>query len=243
LDETMVKTRNCLAFPERRRRHIVTILTVHLFLSLAAAGPVLLTSQQAQAAGKRTDKREIEARQAFAAGRYQEALDLYAALYADKVHPTYLRNVGRCYQNLKQPDQAINSFRDYLRQAKNLKASERAEIEGYIAEMEELKRSQEEEEAAKAKAAAAAAQPASPTPPTPVPSPVVSDSAAVAPAGGLQLDHQAPAAPPEQTPVYKKAWFWTVVGVAVAGAVVGGLYVGGVFSNSSIDCTASGGCQ
>ena len=98
------------------------------------------------------DSRELKAREAFAAGRYQEALEMFAKLYAETLHPIYLRNIGRCYQNLGEPDQAIISFREYLRKAKNLRAEERAEIEGYIAEMEELKKQKE--------AAATAATPA-----------------------------------------------------------------------------------
>ena len=87
------------------------------------------------------DSRELKAREEFAAGRYQDALDLFAKLYAETLHPIYLRNIGRCYQNLGEPDRAIASFRDYLRKAKSLRAEERKEIEGFIKEMEELKRS------------------------------------------------------------------------------------------------------
>jgi hypothetical protein len=48
------------------------------------------------------DPRELKAREDFAGGRYQEALDLFARLYAESLHPNYLRNIGRCYQNLGQ---------------------------------------------------------------------------------------------------------------------------------------------
>src|SRR5262245_18844882 len=85
------------------------------------------------------DRRELQAREAFAAGRYQEALDIYAKLYAEKLHPNYLRNIGRCYQDMGQPERAISSFRDYLRKAR-VSADERKEIEGFISEMEELKK-------------------------------------------------------------------------------------------------------
>src|SRR3954467_9650437 len=81
----------------------------------------------------------MQASEAFGAGRYQEALDLFVKLYAEKLHPNYLRNIGRCYQNLGEPDKAISSFREYLRKAKGVTPEERAEIDGYIKEMEELK--------------------------------------------------------------------------------------------------------
>jgi hypothetical protein len=195
-------------------------------------GGSFLPAGSVQAAAKHTDKREIEARQAFAAGRYQDALDLYAQLYADKVHPTYLRNIGRCYQNLRQPEKAINAFHDYLRQAKDLPPAERAEIDGYISEMEELQKQE-----------AAAASPAPPAAPPPT-----ALAPTVAPSGRsgadiVQTEQPLPPAPPSPTPFYKKTWFWSVVGVAVVGGVVGGLYAGGVFSKSSIPCSAADGCH
>ena len=80
----------------------------------------MLATRTAMAA----DQRELKAREAFAAQRYQDALDLFAKLYAETLHPIYQRNIGRCYQNMGQPDNAITSFREYLRRAKNLPASE-----------------------------------------------------------------------------------------------------------------------
>ena len=56
------------------------------------------------------------------------------------MHPTYLRNIARCHQNLGDADKAISSFREYLRKARDLPPDQRAEIEGYIAEMEQMKR-------------------------------------------------------------------------------------------------------
>jgi hypothetical protein len=58
----------------------------------------------------------------------------------------------------------------------------------------------------------------------------------------VQIDQPLAPAPSEPTPFYKKAWFWSVVGVAVVGGVVGGLYAGGAFSKSSIPCSAPNGC-
>src|SRR5207248_1136716 len=85
---------------------------------------------------------EMQAREAYAAGNYQEALNLYAKLYAETLHPTYLRNIGRCHQNLGEPEKAIASFREYLRKARELSTDERAEVEGFIHEMEDLQAKQ-----------------------------------------------------------------------------------------------------
>ena len=218
-----------------RKTRSAPVLALHLLLAMATLAATFVPANPAQAATKHTDKREINARQAFAAGRYQEALDLYADLYADRVHPTYLRNIGRCYQNLKQPDKAINAFRDYLRQAKGVSTAERTEVEGYISEMEQMKSQQDE--AAKASAAAAAP----PRPTAPLASPPVAPNPA--PAGTtVQIADRTPAEPAQPAPFYKRGWFWGVVGVAVVAGVVGGLYAGGAFSKSSIACTAPGGC-
>ncbi len=225
-----------LGYRVHRRNHRFASLTaLHLVVVTATMGVMVLPAEPAQAAAKHTDRREIKARQAFASGQYQQALDLYAELYADKVHPTYLRNIGRCYQNLREPEKAINAFHDYLRQAKGLTGAERSEIEGYIKEMEDLQKQQA------AADGAAAAPPPAPAPAVPLVPPVEPDVPAAH--GNILVTNSEPAEPPPTTPFYKKAWFWGVVGVAVAGAVVGGLYAGGVFSKSSIPCAAADGCQ
>ena len=107
------------------------------------------------------DAREVKAREDFAAGRFQEALDIFARLYAETLHPIYLRNIGRCYQNLGKPDRAIATFRDYLRKHTKMSADERKEVEGFIKEMEDMEERQRE----------AAARPAATTAPPPAPVP------------------------------------------------------------------------
>ena len=206
-----------------------------LFLASVTIVGSLWQAPTALAASRKSDKREIEARQAFAAGRYQDALDLFAALYAERPHPTYLRNVGRCYQGLQQPDKAINAFRDYLRQAKDLSVLEKSEIDSYIAEMAALKERQDADKAPP------------PIPPPPViPSPVtVTPAATEAAAAHPNLVQAAPAPQkplPEPEPFYTRGWFWGAVGGAVVLGVVGGLWAGGVFSKTSNHCPAGAVC-
>jgi hypothetical protein len=167
------------------------------------------------------DTRELKAREEFAAGRYQQALDLFAKLYAESLHPTYLRNIGRCYQNLGDPDKAIISFRDYLRKQKSITPEERAEIEGFIAEMEQLKKQR----------AASGASPGAPPPESRSPAPPNDEStiaplpAAPAPkdTGAPETLVSAPATHPtdEASPIYTRWWFWTIVGAAAVGAGLG----------------------
>jgi hypothetical protein len=163
------------------------------------------------------DTREIEARKAYAAGRYKEAVDLYSNLYASTLHPTYLRNIGRCYQNLEDAQLAIQSYREYLRKA-SVTAAERREVEGFIAEMEALKKRQELA-AAPATTMAPAPPPdtVSATAPSPAASATPSPSLAPSSSSSVDLTARSPEPDPPSTPLYTRWWFWTVVGLAVAG--------------------------
>jgi hypothetical protein len=203
---------------------VVSVVTVGIVPANAA------TKAKATTEKKEKDAREMQAREAFAAGSYKEALDIYTKLYASKLHPTYLRNIGRCYQNLGEPDRAIASFREYLRKAKDVSPEERAEVDGYVKEMEDLQR----------KNAAAAAPPPAP-PVAPQPLPVAAPAPALAPAAPLALTQSpAPAPAPEAAPFYKRAWFWGVVGVVVVAGTVGGLWAGGVFTPADNNGCAAG---
>ncbi len=183
-----------------------------------------LTAVAARAAA--ADERELKAREEFAAGRYQEALDLFAKLYAERLHPVYLRNIGRCYQNLGDPDKAVISFRDYLRKHKTIQPDERAEIEGFIVEMEALK-SRKEAEALREARTGAAASTITPVPSAPVPS-------APQPSRAPEAVVTVPSAHPsdESSPVYTRWWFWTLVGAVAVGAAAGIAAATGAFTTT-----------
>jgi hypothetical protein len=194
-----------------------TLLGVLLAVGLVL-GTVRATERSAQAAGQT----ELKAREAFAAGKYDDALELFAKLYAETLHPVYLRNIGRCYQKMQKPDQAIDKFREYLAKEKKLSADERGEIEGYIKEMEDLKTAQARQ-AAQAQQpppgpitpVANTAPPANNTPPptwTPPPSTGAGPSAT--------LVSQAPPPAQKESHFYASPWFWTGVGVVVVGGAV-----------------------
>jgi tetratricopeptide (TPR) repeat protein len=195
------------------------------WLAIAAIGIVwIVGAPSARAAGK--DPREIEGRTLFRKGDYKAALDVFAALYAQSPDPIYLANIGRCHQMLRHPDEAIDSFRDYLRRAKP-RPAEQAEIEGFIREMEALE------------AAQAPSSPISPLPPaTPdaAPPPVRAEAAVPArpapaavsppPAAAVAISRAAPAqSEPRRESVLTTWWFWTAVGAVAAGTVVGAVLV------------------
>jgi hypothetical protein len=145
------------------------------------------------ATARAADPREIDAREAFVTGHYQKALELFGKLYAETLHPTYLRNIARCYQKLGDADHALTTFHDYLRKVPELPARDRAEIDEYVAEMEALKRKQAP------------------------PGPMVPRAATSAPAPAISAP--ALSAPPE-SPHPSRWWLWTGLAVVVAGAAV-----------------------
>ena len=203
------------------------------WLAAVAALALALGAARADAAG---DQRELKAREDFAAGRYQQALDVFAKLYAETLHPTYLRNIGRCYQNLGDADHAITSFREYLRKHKTITPDERAEVEGFIAEMEELQK--------KKAAGASAPHPDSPTAQssTITPLPTAPEPKSSGTPDALVTKPSAPAA--EEPSVFSRWWFWTIVGAAAIGAGIGIAAATGAFTKTQdAGCTPMYNCQ
>ena len=190
---------------------------------------------------------ELNARQAFAAARYDEAIELFARLYAETLNPIYLRNIGRCHQKKREADKAIDAFQDYLAKGKSITASERKEIQGYIKEMQQLRDQQAKEREAQSKQAFVPAPPATTPPATaggttlprsttttvnlnPTPSANGSAYGAPGPAPGspVLLSTSSGDAPPREAhSIYTRWWFWTAVGVVAAGAVVALLVIPG----------------
>jgi len=181
----------------RTRRFAIVLGVLLLATGLAGA---------ARADQARDD--ELKARKLFGAGNFQGALDIYTDLFARNPHPTYMRNIGRCYQNLGEPERAIPAFREYLRTAKDLTPAARTEVEGFIKEMEDLERSR-------------AAPPAATPPPATAPPPKLEappPAAASAPAAGTLTLQSAPPAEASGS-IVSRWWFWTAAAVVVAGAV------------------------
>ena len=207
----------------------------------AVLGAVLVVVLALAGAAQAAPREEKKAIQSFAAGRYDEALEIYAKLYADTLNPVYLRNIGRCHQKLKQPEKAIESFQDYLQKGKNISADEKAEINGYIKDMEALRDEQARQQQAPQPVPVAPAPPGpvQPIPPSPPPAapgpppespgyatqPYTSPYPAPPPAYPPGPDQQPSGTlvaqqPPPSEPVYTKWWFWTIIGAVVVGGVV-----------------------
>ncbi len=196
------------------------------------------------------DQREMRAREAFAVGNYQEALDLFAKLYAEKVHPNYLRNIGRCYQNLGDPDKAISSFTDYLRKAKPLTSDERAEVEGYIKEMEDLKAKRQAGSAPNPAAGGGTlsgtqtgtqVNPVVAAPPLmPVANTTTQSQGTHAPGADLTAVPGSGESTDGDQPVYQRWWFWALIGGAAALGIGVAAATGAFTKTEDAVCPAGG---
>ena len=73
----------------------------------------------------------------FALGKFDEALDEYQQAFDAKPLPGFLYNIGQCYRNLGDYEQAIFSFKKYLKLEPE--ASNKEAVERLIEELEEKK--------------------------------------------------------------------------------------------------------
>ena len=102
-----------------------------LGLSLAClVGPAFAEKPSSRAAAEKAAKK------ACATGDFAKGVDILADLFVDTNDLAYVYNQGRCYQQNNRWEQAISRFREYLRKAKDISESDRAETERQIADCE-----------------------------------------------------------------------------------------------------------
>jgi hypothetical protein len=109
--------------------------------------PALVFSSSAAAADSREDK-ERAAKKACLSGDYAKGVSLLTDLYVDTNDATYIFNQGRCYEQGNRCEEAIVSFREYLRKTKDAGRVSDGRAEQHIAECEELLRKARAEMAA-----------------------------------------------------------------------------------------------
>lgn len=152
------------------------------------------------------------ARAAYAEGRrhydlneFTQALESFKRAYVAFEDPVFLFNIAQCHRQLGNRDDAIKFYRSYLRNQPD--APNRDEVNATIARLEGEIAEQKRRDRQAAEAAKAAAPP--PATAALAPTPTTTTLVATAPA------------PTHRTPVYKKWWLWTIVGVVAAGAAAG----------------------
>jgi tetratricopeptide (TPR) repeat protein len=195
------------------------VMTALVLLTVGAPGRAWSGQQGADAERVRTARAHYEqAVSHYNLDEYAPALAEFREAYRLKPDPSFLFNIAQCHRKLGENTEALDFYRKYLRSLPD--APNRPDVERMIAEL----RARGVEADAAAAAAAAPSVPIAPVPaPTEAPAAGPADSLTIGspPADAVIL---APPAPePGHTPVYRRWWFWTALGVVAAGAVVTGV--------------------
>ncbi len=111
-----------------RAPHVALAL---LLGALAALEPAPAADQDAERAARAHFRR---GETHFAMGRFAAALKEYEAAYELKPLPGFLFNIGQCHRNLGHLEEAVFSFKRYLRLKPD--AANRAAVEELVTELE-----------------------------------------------------------------------------------------------------------
>jgi tetratricopeptide (TPR) repeat protein len=147
----------------------------------------------------------------FAVGEFAEAAIEYQAAYKLKADPALLYNAAQSYRLANNPEKAVILYKNYLQLYPNESNAE--DVRRQITKLRE---------------AIAAAEKAKTSPPTDTNEPKQLPAVTAPPAVTTSSPASEPVAravasapaPRRDTPVYKKWWLWTIVGVVVAGGAV-----------------------
>jgi hypothetical protein len=104
------------------------------WIPVVVAGLMMIASASARAGDSR-EAREREARKACFTGNVDRGVEILVDLYGETGHPNYIYNQARCFERNGKYDQALLSYEDYLRKAKDLGEPERVQVEKSIAEL------------------------------------------------------------------------------------------------------------
>ena len=232
-------------------RRVVPVIT--MLAALAASLPQL---QGIALAAGLDEKGEADAKQAtrlYKQGQYQEAAEIFARLSVDYPDmPIFDRNLGACFYHLRKPEPALSNLRRYLSRRQDIAPDDKAVVDRWIDEMEQLRA---QNAAASAPPALPPALPAPQPPPAEIPaSPAATAPPLAPPAPSPRAAEPAPAAaasippflapseapkpagvdlatspaPADSTevgrPYYKTWWFWTGAAVVVVAGAVTAIY-------------------
>ncbi|MGZ3442643.1 MAG: tetratricopeptide repeat protein [Polyangia bacterium] len=192
-------------------------LALGLVVAVTAAAPPARAADDATAV----------AREAYDKGmahyhleEYDPAIEEWERGFRAKPAPEFLYNIAQAYRLSKRPEKALSFYQKYLRVSPE--AKNRDEVERHIASLKEIVDKQKT-------SAESPPQTTLPTPGTATTTPPPSTSTPSTSTTSTRADL---VAQPETRPVYKKAWFWGVMG-GVAAVVVAGVVVGVVVGTRS----------
>jgi hypothetical protein len=109
-------------------------------LICAVALPAAMSPARAAELDKKGKADAKEAMRFYKEGNYEDAAKVFARLsvnYPDTL--VFVRNLGACYYHLRRWEPAISNLRDYEHRKKDIADDDRAEISGWIGEMERLR--------------------------------------------------------------------------------------------------------
>jgi tetratricopeptide (TPR) repeat protein len=112
---------------------IVRILALFALLFAVAPRSAFADDPAMKAAKRHFDRGE----KLFALGRFDDALDEYQKAFDAKPIPDFLFNIGQCYRNLGDYDQAIFSFKKYLKLEPD--APDKEKVDKLISDLEDKK--------------------------------------------------------------------------------------------------------
>ncbi len=174
-----------------------------LLLCVGLLLPPAAVAAQASPERLRQARRYYErGKAAFELGKFRAALRHYEEAYKVASLPGLLFNIGQCYRNTGEHEKAVFSFRLYLRKVPKAKNREAVlvlirELEATIERERVLKRKRRAEETKRQREEEERRE-------------EERRLAALRARGGKR-----------STPIYKRWWFWTLIGVAAAGAGAG----------------------
>ena len=159
----------------------------------------------------------------YQAQKYEESIPSFQAAYALEPKPGILFNIAQAYRKSGHLREAIQYYDKYLSVDPQIDGDTRKKVDGYLLEARttlaalelEMKRRLAEEKALRERDQTSA-QLVEPPPVVPAPQP--------SPPPALPTDLTPPA--PTPRPIYRRWWFWTLIGGAVAAGAVAGIVVG-----------------
>lgn len=160
-------------------------------------------------------------------GHYDEALVAFESAYRAHRDAAFLFNIGQCQRNLHKYEDAERSYRAFLRESSNLSDDSKTQIQKLIAEMDVAIQEQRAKQ-----------PPTGIQPPTGVEQPSTPSLSSAARNGtsgtsrSQSKENELVAQSPRRAkPIYKKAWFWAVLGTGAI-VVAGAISLGVVFGSS-----------
>lgn len=160
----------------------------------------------AQNADRKADGHLARGQKLFADGKYGDAIEELRAGYVLAPQPRFLYALGQAYRLNHQCLEAVKAYRDFMN-------SEPPKAQAVAAEQNIKRCGDEDPQSIVEPPAPTVVKPVTPEPATVVTKPV-----------DLNLhptDATVAQTATKKTPVYKKWWLWTIVGVVVIGAGVG----------------------